>query len=110
MSETDQKLLHARELLAFHLASKSLPLQQATRDFWQALPEEQRADWRAKAEQQTAAFEKLGLSVRVCNSAVVAKSLEFLLTIPPRAAYVLPTIPQEVVVQPPTLPPVPPRN
>jgi hypothetical protein len=101
----DLKVVHIQELLSFHLFCRELPEQDVTglfdaeltaavweenRNAWQALSVEARNEHRACGIAFLKELEATGLGVRVADNREVTKTIEFLLTVPPRIAYELP--------------------
>jgi hypothetical protein len=104
MSLPDLKTIQTREILAFRLFADSdqcpVPKTESNcRDLWQSANEDTRKEWRTHAESHMANLDKVGLGVRISDSSKVAKHLDWLVTVPPRAAYSLPSASSE----PPTI-------
>lgn len=102
MSLPDLKTIQIREALAFRLyseaATSNVPTETASgcRDLWQAANEDTRREWRSEAENHITSLEQCGLGIRVSDTKELLKHLDWLVTVPPRPAYRLPSASPEI--------------
>ena len=89
----DLKTVHIQEIFSFRLfyegCTPPCSLEEG-RDLWQALTPGEREVLRSAGKRFLGRLEESGLGVRTADNKEVLKTIEFLLTVPPRIAYELP--------------------